>query len=559
MWPRQFQRASTRLLAGLTVIVALALVPVAPAATQTESVRITQVGVKSFGDTLQLAVLGSGPLTYRTMQLSSPPRLVIDLPGATLDGSVPSVIEINRGGVARIRAGQFQTKPAIARIAVDMDRMLPFTLATNTPAVLVAQFATTGNAAARPEPAPAQPAYAAPPQVQAQAPAPPVPAAVVAQAPPATPGRITLEFRNTELADVLSALARVCNQNIVTDSSVRGAITVRLIDLTCDESLRYILEANNLGFRRIGRNLIIMPADRLAPPPEVPETITYPLGFAEARAIFEAVRAAVPGIRATFDQRSNSLVVVGTSVQHEEVRKILAGLDVQLVQIMIESRVVDVSVSDLQNMGLDWGLTQIPIIRIQGTFPNQIVIGVGDGRINALLDALVTARKARVITAPRVVVVDGNEANINLGEELPIPSIDASGRLTFTFKPVGVILGITPKANRDGLVTTRIEPEVSSVVEFLQTTSGPVPRIATRKASTIVTARSGEPIVIAGLISAAERRTVRKVPLLGDIPILGALFRTTVTDRTETEVIFVVTVQILPAQGMPAPATTPRP
>jgi type II secretory pathway component GspD/PulD (secretin) len=552
----------TRLLVGLAVIAALALVPVTPAATQTESVRITQVSVKPFGELLQIAVVGSGPLTYRTLQLTSPPRLVVDLPGTVLDETVPPLIEVNRGGIARVRVGQFQTRPAIVRMAIDMDKAVPFTVATSSPGVVVARF-TTGPTTAMappvfPAPAPAAPAVQA--QAPVQPPAQPVQApAQIAQAPATPPSRISLEFRNTELADVLSALAKVCLVNIVTDSSVKGAITLRLVDLTCDEALRYILEANNLGFRRLGRNLLILPADRLAPPPEVPESVTYPLGFGTAREIAEAVRAAVPGIRITFDARTNALVVVGTAAQHEEVRKILAGLDVQLVQIMIESRVVDVQLSDLKNLGLDWGLTATPIISIQGTFPNQIQIGVATTTINALLDALVTQRKARVISAPRIAVVDGNEAEVNLGEEFPIPSIDASGRLTFTFKPIGVILRIQPKANRDGLITTKITPEVTSVLELLQSPSGDVPRLATRRATTIVTARSGEPIVIAGLISSEERRTVLKVPLLGDIPIIGQLFRSTTTNRIETEVIFVVTAQIVPAAGMPAPATTPRP
>jgi hypothetical protein len=562
MWSRPYQRASSKLLAGLAVVVALSLIPVAPAATQAQPVRITQVGVKAFGETLQLAVVGSGALTYRTLQLSAPPRLVIDLPGAVLDASVPSVIEVERGGVARIRTGQFQTRPPIARVTVDLAAAVPFTLATTAPGVLVARFDTRAVAPVAAAPRREVPAR----QIEAQAPAQPAapaPAdARVAQVPPTPPGRITLEFRATEIADVLSALAKVCNVNIVTDAAVRGQITVRLVDLTCDESLRFILEANNLGFRRIGRNLIILPAERLAPPPEAPESITYPIGFGVAREIADAIRAAVPGIRVTHDVRTNTVVVVATPAQHEEVRKILAGLDIQLVQVMIESRVVDISMSDLRDLGLSWGLTGVPIIGIEGVFPNQITVGVADFTILARLNALVTERKARVITAPRIAVVDGNEAEVNLGEDIPIPSIDAAGRLTFDFKPVGVLLKILPKVNRDGLVTTRIAPEVSSVIEFLPTPSGPVPRIATRKASTVVTARSGAPIVLAGLISAEERRTVLKVPLLGDIPILGALFRTATTDRRESEVIFVVTMQVLPATGQPAPplpAPAPRP
>jgi type II secretory pathway component GspD/PulD (secretin) len=232
---------------------------------------------------------------------------------------------------------------------------------------------------------------------------------------------------------------------------------------------------------------------------------------------------------------------------------------------------VDISTDDLRQLGLNWGLTAVPIIQITGTstpenppgtLAGRIVFGVADFVIQAKINAMVTANKARVISAPRVAVIDGNDANINLGQDVPIPSIDAAGRLTFTFKPVGVILHIVPKVNRDGLITTKIEPEVSSVIRFLDTSSGPVPLIATRKASTTMTVPNGSSIVLGGLISSEERRTEIKVPLLGDIPLIGALFRTTNISHAESEVIFVITVQILQtpaAAPTPAPAPTSRP
>ena len=553
MLPLLYRRASARLLIGLTVVLALALVPVAPALPQTNPVRITQVSVKVFGDTVQLTVVATGPLTYRTLQLSSPARLVIDLPGATLDAAVPPLLEVDRGGVGRVRIGQFQDRPPIVRVAVDLETALPFTLATTAPSILVAKFASRGNVAA-PATQPAAPI--APPVTVAQAPpAPPVvPAAPVAQATPVpAAGRITLEFRATELADVLSALARVCNNNIVTDASVKGQVTVRLVELTCEEALRFILEANALGFRRIGKNLIIMAAEKLAPPPEAPETISYPIGFGVAKDVADAIRASVPGIRIASDARSNTIIVVATVAQQEEVRKILAGLDVQLAQIMVETRVVDVGTSVLRELGLNWGLTgtctppNCNLINVSPTTTGDVPIRVQVGafNINAALSAMVTDGRARVLSAPRVAVIDGNEATVNLGDEIPIPQTDASGRTTFTFKPVGVILKITPKMNRDNMITTRIEPEVSSVVRLITSVGAQVPQIATRKASTIVTVRSGESIVIAGMISAEERRTTIKVPLLGDIPLVGFLFRTTTTERRETEVIFVITPQIV--------------
>ncbi|MBI3998688.1 MAG: AMIN domain-containing protein [Armatimonadetes bacterium] len=569
MWPLLYRRASPKLLIGLAIALSLALGPVAPAQPQSSPLRITQVTVKVFGDTVQLSIVATGPLTYRTLQLSSPPRLIIDLPGAMVDPAIPPLMEVDKGGVARVRVGQIQDRPPMARVAVDLETALPFTLATSTPQVLVAKFASRGNVAAPPA-APAAPI--APPAPVVQAPpapppaAPPQPVPVAQATPVTTPGRITLEFRNTELADVLSALAKVCNVNIVTDASVKGTITVRLIDLSCDEALRFILEANNLGFRRIGRNLIIMAAEKLAPPPEAPEAITYPVGFAVAKDVADAIRAAVPGIRVTSDARSNAVVVVGTQHQHEEVRKILVALDIQLTQIEIEARVVDISASVLRELGLNWGLTSTctppacTIFSIQGTFPNQITIGVGAFNISGVLTAMVTDGRARVLSAPRVAVIDGNEAQVNLGDEIPIPQTDASGRTTFTFKPVGVILRVTPKANRDGFITTKVEPEVSSVVRLITSVGAQVPQIATRKATTIVTVRNGESIIIAGLISAEERRTTIKVPLLGDIPIIGQLFRSTTTERKESEVIFIVTPHIVSGPGAaPAPTATPRP
>lgn len=568
MSPLLRRRTSTRLLAVLAVVVALSLVPVAPAAPQTGTVRISQVSVKVFGDTVQLTVVGTGPLTYRTLQLSSPPRLVIDLPGAMVGSAVPPLIDVERGGVARVRIGQFQERPAIARVAVDMDNALPFTLATVAPAVLTAKFASRGRVGSAPAPGPvlAAPAPPALPVAQAQPPAPPppVPAPAVppAQATPAAPGRITMEFRTSELADVLSALAKACNINIVTDASVKGTVTVRLVDLSCEEALRFILEANNLGFRRIGRNLIIMSADRLVPPPETPEAITYTIGFGLAKDVADAVRASVPGIRVTQDARSNQIIVVGTQAQHEEVRKILAGLDIQLAQVMIEARVVDINNEDLNNLGLRWGLTGDPPTNIfqvivTGAPTNSVTAGLASSTIFGAITALIDQKKARVLSAPRVAVIDGQEAEVNLGEEIPIPATDASGRVTFTFKPVGVILKILPKVNRDGLITTRVTPEVSSVITLLQ--PGNIPRLSSRKATTTVTVRSGESIIIGGLISTQERINVIKIPLLGDIPLVGNLFRYTSVDRRDSEVIFIITPQILPGPGAPVPAATPRP
>ncbi|MBI3975242.1 MAG: AMIN domain-containing protein [Armatimonadetes bacterium] len=516
--------------------------------------RVTSVGVKTFPGVLQVAIAGSGPLRFRTSTMASPGhRILIDIPGAVLDSAVPAVLPVGRGSVLRVRAAQFATAPPVVRIVIDLAGPTAYEVTAVTPQVLTARLPLP-RAAANPVATAAQASAASAKTGQPLAQAPP----------PARPGngtgRISLELRSAELADVLSALAKLCGFNIVTDASVKGTITLRLVDVTCDEALRFILDANNLGFRRVGKNLIIMAAEKLAPPPEAPEAVIYPIGFADVDKVRAAVAASVPGVRVAVDSRANVLIVFGTSVQQEQVQKILAALDIQIPQIMIETRVVDISTAVLKDLGLNWGTTggilgqPISNFSVTGVFPSNFAINIGLPGFGVFLTALVREGKARVLSAPRVAVIDGNKATVNLGEEVPIPQVDANGRITFTFKPIGVVLEITPRLNREGIITTTVIPEVSSVIEFLQTPAGPVPRIATRKANTIVQVRDGESIVIAGMISAQERVTIVKVPFLGDIPVIGALFRRTTTDRSESEVIFIVTPAVV---GVGGPARQP--
>ncbi len=526
----------------LALVTVISLWPAAAVATPV--VRVTSVGVQTFPGVVQVTISGSGPLRFRTRAMSNPFRVLIDIPGALLAETVPAVRDVAQPPVLRVRAGQFQS--STVRVAIDLSAPTAYQVSAVSPQVLTARLTVPQPAAKVSQPAVAA-AVVPPPAAPAVAKA----GTPVAQAPPPSGlGSITIDLRNAELSDVLSALAKLCGFNIVTDASVKGQITVRLVDVTCEEALRFILDANNLGFRRVGNNLLVMAADKLAPPPEVPEPVIYPLGYADPDRARAAIAASVPGVRVAIDQRTNTLIVFGTAAQHEQVQKILAALDIQIPQIMIETRVVDINTEVLKDLGLTWGsatgLAGFPItitsITAPGPIPATLTAMTSSGAFNFFLTALVQNDKARVLSAPRVAVIDGNKATINLGQEVPIPQRDANGNVTFTFKPVGVILEITPRLNRDGNITTQINSEVSSIRGF---TTTEVPFLNTRKASTTVTVKNGESIIIGGMISAEERETTIKVPLLGDIPIIGVLFRKTRTDRTEAEVIFVVTPTLL--------------
>src|SRR3989475_811412 len=372
---------------------------------------------------------------------------------------------------------------------------------------------------------------------------------------PAGPGLIKLlEFRGVSLSDVLTALSKLCGFNLVTDSSVQGTITLRLLDVTCEEALRFVLEANGLAFRRLGKNLIVGSAEKLAPPPEVPETISYHLSYGDVNAIRAAVAAAVPGVRVAVDPRTNALLITGTSAQHEEVVKVLGSLDIKIPQVVIQVNVVEINTTAERNLGLFDSTTGIGT----GAGFGNVVLDSANRRItftltdtsliNFRLQALINEGKARILTAPRVATLDGNKATIVLGQKIPVfTSTTVGGQLqtTVSYQDVGVKLVTTPRVNSDEVITLALTPEVSTLGAPVTSGGQQAFIVNTRNADTVLIVADGRTIVLGGLIDRSERTTILKVPLLGDIPILGELFRSSDTTTAETEVIFMITPQIV--------------
>ncbi|MGH2360716.1 MAG: secretin N-terminal domain-containing protein [bacterium] len=557
-------------IASLILIAALAVPVLGLSPAEARPRRISQITVKEFGGRLVIGIVATGQLQFHVSEIATPlpPRVVVDLRNAVVDQDLRTTTPVNKGNVMRVRVGQFQDQPAVARVVIDLARPIaveimrpaPNALAVHVPLQPVTE-AQMKKASAAPVPATpkAQPAPAlATPAASMGVPAVSAPPGTglvqTAQAPsPAQPpGRIRLlEFRNVALADVLSALARLCGYNIVTDASIQGTITLRLVDVTCEDALRFILEANGLAFRRLGPNLIIGDAKKLEPPAEVPETISYRLAFGDVNQVRAAVAAAVPGIRVAVDPRTNSLLITGTAAQHAEVLGVLTSLDIRIPQVVIQVHAIEVSSSVLRDLGLlDPGAGF-------GSF-GGFVLDSANNRISFTLQtadlilfrlrALVTESKGRVISAPRIATLDGNKATILLGDKVPIftSTSTATGiTTTVSFVDVGVKLEVTPRVNVEGLMTLAIKPEVSAIAEIITVGNQSAPRIATRSAETVISVKDGQTVVFGGLISQQERKTVVKVPLLGDIPIIGELFKFTSTDVRESEVIFLITPQIV--------------
>jgi type II secretory pathway component GspD/PulD (secretin) len=563
-----FIRASGMRVTVISLVVALLVLPsLGTSSVLASPLRVTQVTVKDLDNRLVVGIVATGQILFNVTEISNPlpPRVAIDILNAVADERIRVTSEVNKGNVLRVRVGQFQDSPAIARIVVDLAHPVRVQVHLASPTMLTVslplQQGGEADAEATP-PAPTRLAVAAPATGAAPGtglirtaqplPPPPLPGGTSSG-----PGVLRLvEFRGVALADVLTAFAKLCGFNLVTDGSIAGTITLRLLDVTCEEALRFVLETNNLGYRRLGKNLIVGSAEKLAPPPEVPETIAYRLAYGDVNQIRAAVAAAVPGVRVAVDARTNALLITGTSAQHEEVVKVLGTLDVRIPQVVIQVHVVEIGTSYVKSLGL-FGGQGVSSGAGPGTF-GTVAVDSANNRLTFTLQsttlfffqlqALVNEGKARVVTAPRVATLDGNKATIVLGQQVPIfTSTTVGGQLqtTVTYQAVGVQLETTPRVNSDNVITLVLKPSVSSLGAPQSSGGQTAYIINTRTAETQLSVQDGKTIVLGGLISRDERVTTIKVPVLGDIPILGEMFRNTNNTITESELIFLITPQIV--------------
>ena len=271
----------------------------------------------------------------------------------------------------------------------------------------------------------------------------------------------------------------------------------------------------------------------------------------------------------------NALVLFGTQAEYERAKKILESLDVELKQVSVEAKIVAIDKDASKNLGIEWTWSTVPQypereIEITETnsgriietekYTRQVNENTGYGILQfgrgpegipfewyygAKLNALVTNGKAKILSRPNVTTIQGREAIINVGSSVPIPRVDVSNSITTTsieYKDAGIILKYTPRINVDGTITATIHTEVSTP-QFVSDLKAY--RFNTRSADTTVTVRDGESMIIGGLIGAEESKSLSKIPFLGDLPILGSLFRNHRNSKSESELIIFLTAHVL--------------
>ncbi len=258
--------------------------------------------------------------------------------------------------------------------------------------------------------------------------------------------------------------------------------------------------------------------------------------------------------------RSRVLVISGPEKEVEKAIHMLEQVDVAPQQVMIEVKVVDISPNKTQNLGVSWNWSPLNFLEypvrtaLSGTNAASPYTSTGNRltsfskvpfAFQAILNAMITRKDAKILASPSIQVLDNDDANIFIGDTLrtQLSQSSLAGTTVQVFEfPIGIILLVRPRVNADGQITMRVHPVVSTVTGI---SSDNLPQTSTREAETTVRIKDGETMVIGGLIRDEMSKVVQEIPFLSKLPLVGELFRTTSTDHRHSEIMVFITPHIV--------------
>ncbi len=579
-------------------------------------------------DGVSVMIKGNGSMKPNSFMLEGK-RLVIDIPGARSTVR-PSVIPVRKGGIDKIRVGQHAAPEKKVRIVLDLTKPMEYNAVPKGNTVTVAmniatapkpevkpptEKAVPAEAAAppaAPEPAVATaPETAAPPAV----PAPPEPAAPVAvkAAPKAVQAlapqlggttyggrRISLDFQDADLVNIMRLFADVANINIILAPDVKGKVTVRMVNIPWDQAMDIILKMNGLGYVLEDNILRIATMAALAKEAEEEHrakeakkkaedlyTRVIAINYSTAKGIEGTIKKSLSARGETVvDERTNTLIVKDIARNLDDVVALIKILDNPIPQVMIEARIVEASLNFNRTIGVQWGGTAAASAATGNptglSFPSSVIMtggptmgvtpsgsgnffvnipapaGAGSGgaavgiafgslsgalKLDLILSALESTGEGKVISSPRVSALDNKEAKIEQGLSIPFSTVSATGT-QIQFVDAKLSLTVTPHVTPDNKIFMKIGATKNAPDTSLLGASGQ-PSIRKNEAQTEILLKDGETAVIGGILTIDRGTTLDKVPFFGDIPLLGWLFTKRSVREEKRELIIFITPKVV--------------
>ncbi len=273
----------------------------------------------------------------------------------------------------------------------------------------------------------------------------------------------------------------------------------------------------------------------------------------------DAARGLTGNVKIVADAETNALLITTFVRNFPAVEKLIKQLDVLLPQVLIEAQIIEVTLDDQSAFGVEWMWEQGTTVneqphRQEGTTDFGLAeeifglkYGILSSKLDTMLHALTKDTKVNILSTPRIMTKNNQEAIINVGQEIPFlvstQETATGGILTSTdFRNVGVILTVTPRINRSGTVSLDVNQQINSLIEF---TLFDAPIISTREATASVTVRDKQTMVIGGMIKDDKTETIHKTPIVGDIPLLGKLFQRKDSRVEKTELMVFITPHVV--------------
>lgn len=420
--------------------------------------------------------------------------------------------------------------------------------------------------------------------------------------------KLSLNFQNIEVRSLLQVIADFTNFNIVTSDSVSGAVTLRLQDVPWDQALEIILQAKGLGVKKTGNVLWIAPKDEIAAKEKLERessvalegleplrTQSFQMNYTKAVDVAKGLVGTTVGATASArilsprgsviaESRTNQLFVTDIASKLEAVQQLIAKLDVPVRQVLIEARIVEASDTFGKSLGVRLGgginpangvplvtgnngstlngvlgssyidggpnvntgsFVNLPAVGLNGLNPASIAVsifGEAAGRfLNLELQALEADGKGKVISSPRVVTADQAKALIEQGTELPYQIATSSGATSIAFRKANLSLSVTPQITPEGNVILDLDINKDTVGQA--TAAGFA--IDTKHILTQVLVENGGTVVIGGIFTLDETETETRVPLLGELPVVGNLFKSRARTSTKREMLVFITPKMI--------------
>lgn len=424
--------------------------------------------------------------------------------------------------------------------------------------------------------------------------------------------KLSLNFQDIDVRSVLQLIADFTDLNLVASDTVSGNITLRLQNVPWDQALDLVLKTKGLDKRKVGNVLMVAPADEIAArerqeleaKKQVAELAplrkdVIQLNYAKASDIAKIYEdndskgTLKDDMRGSviFDDRTNTLIVTLTQERIDELRRIVTQLDIPVRQVMIEARIVEANVDFDKSLGVRWGgnfwsgdkwnswgkdgklgveenddggtVGRFPGLRTSpvnspfvdlGAAAATSGFGIGFVTDNVILDLQLSAMEktgsGEVVSQPKVVTADKETAKILKGSEVPYQEASSSGATSTSFKQAALSLEVTPQITPDNRVIIEVKV-TKDAPDFSQAAAtGGVPSINKNEVNAKVLVADGETIVIGGVFSNTQSKSVDKVPFLGDLPYLGRLFRRDLVQDKKSELLIFLTPRIMNNQAI---------